>query len=460
MIVRARDAARLVWGWLRSHQQVDIPIQQEQPLIEQTENLSSQESGDRSQEYTEGDRGLTVAEESLDHHGQSFEIFNIMPARFPIEIWYIIVIYVTASVGGGSEDSAKYIGDKVNMKQLWNLASVSKFHRQLVLYGWANTIHLLKQDDIKQLGTLGAANGIDLLCGVRRLVCENDYQVYGAPRNAFEGFNFLEELVLSCHSDINFGGDTHPENINDHAESQTGHPDGQPAPQANPNGAVDQHNMTLQQPIRMSYRRLKVKLPSTLRTLKVYDSHVPDIHFIQQVTEQCPLLESLTLARCTIFARKECEFWRRLPRTESDAYFSNQGIASYAAAIGKELKQIQSLKELRIGIYLTKHSAINLHLNHHVSAENSSNTGLEVWEKPCKECFTQCCEETLSAEREATEIIGKQVPTLSSISWANFCSRKRTGWSTHRIMRDDEGKFDRLANVAINLEKFSIGVDM
>ncbi|KAH7343180.1 hypothetical protein B0J17DRAFT_166755 [Rhizoctonia solani] len=271
----------------------------------------------------------------------------------------------------------------------------------------------------------------------RRLVCRNEYNVYQAPKHAFEGFGLIEELVLNCHQDINFGGEfgqqQHP---HIHAELQTaGIQTDQQNTQGNTGGNAHP------QPVRMSYRKLRVNFPSTLLTLRVYDSHVPDIYFIQQVAEQCPLLESLTLSRCTLFTHQGCEFWRRLPRTESDAYFSNQGVSGYASAIGRELKCIKNLKELYIGIYLTDHTAIETHLEQHAGLSQLSTVGLGVWDKPCEECVAQYQEPTIAAEVEASEILAKEVPTLLAVSWASFCSEKRIGWSTHQIMRDEKGEF-------------------
>ncbi|KAJ1309278.1 hypothetical protein OPQ81_004940 [Rhizoctonia solani] len=370
----------------------------ERSIIGQPQRLSPQGPSDRG--YMENNQQFQVAEASLNDLQSNDSSHNVstLPDRFPFEIWCLITMHAATSTHEGSGDSSKYISNKVKMSSLQNLANVSKIHRQLALYYWASTIHLLNPTDPRELTVLGTTNETNLLCRVRRL--------------------FVEELILNCHSDINFGGDIQQYNLHDHG-----------GPQA----------------ARMSYRRIKAQLPDTLHTLRIYDSHVPDIYFIQQVAEQCPLLRSLTLARCTIFTRQECEFWRRLPRTETDAYFSNQGISAYAAAIAKELKQIRNLEELSIGIYLTEHGAIDAHLSHHSHPGIPSYPGMEIWEKPCETCIIQYHEPTLAAEGEATKILGKQVPTLSSVSWANFCSTKRTGWSKHQIIRDNEGNFERVA---------------
>lgn len=80
----------------------------------------------------------------------------------------------------------------------------------------------------------------------------------------------------------------------------------------------------------MAYRQLTVIFPPTLHTLRVYSGHAPDIYLIRKAARECPKLRTLTLARCTIFTKANCRFWGRLPRSESDAYFSNQQVVEYA----------------------------------------------------------------------------------------------------------------------------------
>ncbi|CAE6439818.1 unnamed protein product [Rhizoctonia solani] len=418
-------------------------------------------------EETEHNQGID-GQEYYQGHNKSYPSIMVKPARFPPEIWCLIIMHVASIAGANSGNSSNYISNKVLMNWLLNLASTSRFHRQLVLTYWANTVHLLKQADPGELEALGAANGVDLIRRVRRLVCATAYQIYQAPKDAFREFKFIEELILNCHLDINFGGDGLGQQQNPHVHA------GPHAVHAQGLNDDDHPHDNIPQPIPMSYRRLRVKLPGSLRTLRVYGSHVPDVYFIQQVVEQCPLLQSLTLARCTIFSRQECDFWKRLPRTESDAYFNDNGIHAYAVsrvtpvllwvkvrsnswgaktAIGKELEQISHLTELNIGIYLTNHTAIDMHLEQHASRDHLSNSGLGIWEKPCEKCIIEYQEATTAAEREATEILAKEVPTLLAVSWASFCSERRTGWSTHQIMRDDGGYFRGLSSAVDGLAK-------
>ncbi|KAF8691114.1 hypothetical protein RHS03_08771, partial [Rhizoctonia solani] len=256
------------------------------------------------------------------------------------------------------------------------------------------------------------------------------------------GLNFLEELELHCHQDIRFeeGEISQPPNPDTHLDPP-------PADLDEPGGHAAHPLPEVVQPIQMFYRRLKVYLPATLRALRVYDSHTPDIYFIRQVIEQCPLLQSLTLSRCTLFTRQECKFWKNLPQGESDSYFSDQGVPAYASAVAGELKGVKNLRELEIGIYLTAHAAIGTHLQQHTGLDGLSRVSLKVWEEPCEECNIQYREPTLAVEAEATEILAREISTLSLVSWASFCSEKRIGWSTHRISRDQEGNFEKLANV-------------
>lgn len=83
----------------------------------------------------------------------------------------------------------------------------------------------------------------------------------------------------------------------------------------------------------MAYRRLKVIFPNTLQVLRVYNSHVPDLYLIQKAARECPGLQVLTLARCTLFTQTGCRFWNQLPCGESDAYFSNHQVVDYAVGL-------------------------------------------------------------------------------------------------------------------------------
>lgn len=158
-------------------------------------------------------------------------------------------------------------------------------------------------------------------------MCDDSFQVYEAPKGSFDNFKHLEELILDCHSDIDFG-ETMVHNQEDQGILQSTTTEDL---HEQMNGVPQQQE--LPRP-RMSYRRLRVKFPETLRILSVFNSHAPDIYFIQQVVDECPLLRSLTLARCTIFTNPQCRFWQNLPRTESDSYFSDQGVADYAVGFG------------------------------------------------------------------------------------------------------------------------------
>lgn len=150
----------------------------------------------------------------------------------------------------------------------------------------------------------------------RRLVCGDEYKIYQAPVDALRDFNSLVELIIDGHSDIDFGDERRSITAQVRAED----------------GA---HYHTQQQSAvpRMAYRRLKVTFPNTLQVLRVYDSHVPDLYLIQKAARECPELQTLTLARCTLFTRAGCTFWHRLPCGESDAYFSNHKVADYAVGL-------------------------------------------------------------------------------------------------------------------------------
>ncbi|KAG8786855.1 hypothetical protein FRC12_016167 [Ceratobasidium sp. 428] len=338
---------------------------------------------------------------------------------FPTEIWYRIVESVANYPAFECLQGIQLVPHKGRISPLISLASTSKWLRAIVLQYWARDILLLLHEDVYYLKGLGLhANDIDLVRCVRRIICTDSYQIYRARNDILEPFKFLEELVIDGHSDINFG----------RVEAVTGAWNPPASGELLDAGDAPPESVTT----RMSYRKLKVKLPQTLRKLKVYNSHVPDIYYIHKVARECPELRSLALARCTIFTQSDCAFWKRLPRSESDSYFSNVGVEAYAAAVGKELSKIPKLQEVQIGIYLTDHRAINTHLEQHVGLTIASGT-VGVWSETCDECAFEYQETTESCEQAAAEVLAQFVPTLSRVSWLSFFSEGRTGWHTCNV---------------------------
>ncbi|KAG8770723.1 hypothetical protein FRC12_004088 [Ceratobasidium sp. 428] len=310
---------------------------------------------------------------------------------------------------------------KGRISSLIGLASTSKWLRAIVLQYWARDIMLLFHEDVDYLKGLGLhANNLDLTQCARRVICADSYQIYRARSDILATFEFLQELVLDGHSDINFGGAIVAASARN--------------PLAGAELLDDGHALSEAVATRMSYRKLKVKFPQTLRSLKVYNSHVPDIYYIHKAARECPELRSLTLARCTIFTQSDCAFWKRLPRSESDSYFSNVGVEAYAAAVGKELSRIPKLREVQIGIYFTDHRAIDTHLEQHAGITTASEPGtVGVWSGTCSECAFKYQEMTESCEQTAAEVLSQFVPTLSRVSWLSFFAEGRTGWHTCNV---------------------------
>lgn len=156
---------------------------------------------------------------------------------------------------------------------------------------------------------------------LRRLVCRDDFKIYQAPADALHPFDSLVELIIDGHSDIDFGDILSKDNKLSPAHEQA--------------GQVEEAQRRTEQAVvpRMAYRRLKVIFPNTLRFLRIYNSHVPDLYLIQKAARECPELRVLTLARCTLFTRASCRFWDNLPQGESDAYFSNHKVVDYAVGV-------------------------------------------------------------------------------------------------------------------------------
>ncbi|QRV73288.1 hypothetical protein RhiJN_01302 [Ceratobasidium sp. AG-Ba] len=208
---------------------------------------------------------------------------------------------------------------KKRFSAITGLANAAKSFRTIVLECWARELTYEFPGDMKVFQDLGKAIGLNASVATRRLHCLDTFKIYQAPAGALEGFGNLEELAISGHSDIDFGcpmsGLDFPTAASDTNQDQ----------------ALSEHEAHPEAtPQRMSYRKLKVRFPETLRVLKIYDNHAPDIYFIDKVANECPNLQSLTLARCTMFTRLNCEFWARLPSSESDSYFSNYGVETYA----------------------------------------------------------------------------------------------------------------------------------
>ncbi|KAG8722003.1 hypothetical protein FRC09_007001 [Ceratobasidium sp. 395] len=354
------------------------------------------------------------------------------PLELPAELWHRIVEHVVGSSDGVIQEGRLTLR-KRGISALLGLATTSKLLRVIVLEHWARDINLLHHEDSNYLGEIGRSYAANLLHSVRRAVCVDSYMIYQAPSNTFEAFTFLEELVLDGHSDINFSSPAgHPTSWGaatpiDTSEDLTG------AMLSGSEMTYNTANLQLEPtPLRMSYRKLKVKLPQKLRTLRIYNSHVPDVQFIHKVARECPELRSLTLSRCTIFTRTNCGFWQRLPRSESDSYFSNQGVETYAVAVGKELSKIPKLQEIQIGIYLTPHEAINEHLEHHTDL-NGREKGSETWASPCNKCALEYQQVTERSEKAATSALADLVPTLSKVSWLSFFSEGCVGWHTYDV---------------------------
>ncbi|KAG8785116.1 hypothetical protein FRC12_017961 [Ceratobasidium sp. 428] len=178
------------------------------------------------------------------------------------------------------------------------------------------------------------------------------------------------------------------------------------------------------------YRILAPCLPSSLRRLYVTNAHGPDISIIQTLRSCCPQLQDLSISRCSLFSPRlrssdtknmTCTFWNRFP-SDHDSYFANEGIEDYAASLARELKQLDNLLSLHMGLYLTPHEAISTHIrdHHHLKHEGDS-----FWDSPCVICSDQFRGQTCNAEMAANNVLFGQLPHLENISWASFFTTSR-----------------------------------
>ncbi|KAF8602598.1 hypothetical protein BDV93DRAFT_523966 [Ceratobasidium sp. AG-I] len=383
----------------------------------------SNESLGESQEKLPVDSWCNTSEKSKSN-------LSTLRGTFPLEIWHKVIGHATGDLEGQGR-TGEFSLKRSNIGVLLGLASASKSLRRIVLEYWAHTVFIAEHTDPIQLRLLEKTNQVQIICSVRRLVCGDQFEIYRAPADALGGFEFLVELVIDGHSDIDFS-DRSSSNLSKQppALMQTGQVD----------GADHSHSQQTTAP-RMAYRRLKVTFPKTLQTLRIYNSHVPDIYLIQKAARDCPELKALTLARCTLFTRAGCRFWNNLPQGESDAYFSNHKVAEYASAVGKELAQLPALESVQIGVYLTEHAAIKAHVEQHAGLPALTDLDPSDWRSPCDACTAGYQKATDLAEKEATEALAKAVPHLAQASWLSFFSETRTGWHTQHVLRHEDGSF-------------------
>lgn len=89
---------------------------------------------------------------------------------------------------------------------------------------------------------------------------------------------------------------------------------------------------------------------------------------------------------------------------------------------------------------------------------------LAEWAHSCEKCVCRYHEATTQLEQEATMVLAKDVPTLTSVSWASFCSIGRTKWSTHHIVREERGQPQVMMLTAIHSRQkvgalcYSVGI--
>ncbi|KAF8602592.1 hypothetical protein BDV93DRAFT_607419 [Ceratobasidium sp. AG-I] len=323
----------------------------------------------------------------------------------PHELWIPIASFLLSM---SSSILDPYMLSASKWADIAGLAGVSRYHRRTVLRFWVTTLLLKNTSDIAFLKQLGATNQFEALTLVKSILCYDSYQVYSARQKVLLGFINVEELVLDAHSDIHF-------------REAIAWPD-----------ADDADEPAVARP-RMSYKNLWVKFPSSLKVLRLFHGHCPDIAIIRKAASDCPQLEVLTLGRCTMFTQGCCQFWAHLPPEEHDAYFSNTDVEDYAEAVGKELCKLTCLKVVHIHVYLTPFAAVEEHLRH-CSQEVSTGLGdPSCWRDACPKCAEEYQAATLATEKIASEILSSHVPSIQQVSWASFFSPRRTGWSTHYV---------------------------
>ncbi|CAE6412169.1 unnamed protein product [Rhizoctonia solani] len=200
------------------------------------------------------------------------------------------------------------------------------------------------------------------------------------------------------------------------------------------------------------YRDVFSSLPPTVQHLEVKHAHGPDVHVIQCVKRHCPELESLWLGRCTVFNRPGCSFWNSFP-LDHDAYITNRGTDAYAHSLGGALFPLQSLKSIRLGIYVVPTTVLMHRLFHTWNLpvppvvnwqallepppnanQNEQNSQPQLGqisdlitllhrtpeEEICEQCWQEFFAGTHSAEISATRILKERLPSLEWVGWMDW----------------------------------------
>ncbi|KAG8784454.1 hypothetical protein FRC12_018674, partial [Ceratobasidium sp. 428] len=228
---------------------------------------------------------------------------------------------------------------------------------------------------------------------------------------------------------------------------------------------------------RFAYHDLFSSLPRSLRRLEITRAHGPDMKIIAAVKEYCPNLEELRLGRCTVFNSPTiCKFWQTFP-LDHDSYMSIEDTGSYAHSLAQELAPLQSLRALRLGLYLMPSTTILAHRVYH--RRNLNAPGVVQWQHAvalgglpnnivldnadiadlppvstnelssilyqadpyeefvlghmCISCTESTSQIGHDAETRANAILKNLLPNLTCVEWMSWLSPNHLGVNTYKL---------------------------
>ncbi|CAE6441995.1 unnamed protein product [Rhizoctonia solani] len=217
--------------------------------------------------------------------------------------------------------------------------------------------------------------------------------------------------------------------------------------------------------------------PRSLRQLEILHLHTPEEEVIKLVSNCCPALTELRLARCTLFNNPRCWHWRTHTRNQDHDYMKSYDLAAvvdYANHMALLLRGLPQLESIHIGHYLISIAAVFTHrtddghkryhriadtMSHidgviiHNTVQFMANTDggppidpqstrladKALWATPCRQCEREFRKPIEEAERLAAKIMAAHFKSLVHVSFANFLSGGRVSPSSWLVGRQQRG---------------------
>ncbi|KAG9083727.1 hypothetical protein FS749_005778 [Ceratobasidium sp. UAMH 11750] len=328
----------------------------------------------------------------------------ILPAshRLPPEI-LLHLINIASSLSDNTtlnlplDQSSAYprAGAKPNFATLKGLGGSCHMYHEAVQREWYRILYIHQQDDWKMVEALGIARH------VRELRVLSSALATGVRGDVFLQFSGLHTAFIDAHNDFEVNSDPASAGLPSNSAALPG-----------------------------QCRLVAPYLPSSLRRLWVTNVHGPDIFIIETLISCCPQLQELSISRCTLFSPRlrpsnakdaQCTFWARFP-ADHNSYFASEEIEDYATVLSEVLRQLRQLRSLHMGLYLTPHEAISVHLREHHKPKDENDS---PWDLPCETCVQRYSQQTRHAEAAANAIIFHGLPQLQHMSWASFFTANR-----------------------------------